>query len=139
MPVVYGFTKKKTTFGSLHIAKKKRTKWNDGKWTLGRWNSFVTSILRSGSRRWPPKYECLASAKTEKKVNTKTGRVAQHFMCASCGEDFPQKEVQVDHIVEIGREKSWDDFINGLYCEADNLQVLCIPCHKKKTQLEKKK
>jgi len=121
------------------LTKKKTRKYNGGAWTEGRWNSFVTSILRSGSRRWPPKYDTLNAAKTEKKVNVKTGRVAQHYLCAECSLDFPAKEVQVDHIIPIGVEKTWDEFIDGLFCEADNLQVLCVPCHKIKTKKEKKK
>ena len=126
------------TYGVLQIAKKKQREYNGGDWTEGRFNSFVTSILRSGSRRWGPKYQTLNEAKTEKKVNSTTGRVAQHFLCAECQKDYPQKQVEVDHIVPIGTEKTWDEFINGLFCEADNLQVLCKPCHKIKTLKEKK-
>jgi 5-methylcytosine-specific restriction endonuclease McrA len=115
-----------------------RVKYNDGTWTTAKFNSFVTSILRSGSRRWGPKYTTLASAKTEKKINKATGRVAQHFLCNSCAEDFPAAHVQVDHIIPMGKGRSWDDFINELFCEADNLQVLCKPCHKIKTKEENK-
>jgi 5-methylcytosine-specific restriction endonuclease McrA len=125
--------------GRCLLPKKKERLYNGGSWTQGRFNSFVTSILRGGSRRWAPKFECLNAAKTEKKVNLSTGRVAQHFRCALCEDDFPAKQVQVDHIVEIGREKTWDEFIDGLFCEGDNLQVLCIPCHKQKTKEEKQK
>lgn len=114
-------------------------KYNGGAWSEGRFNSFVTSALRSASRKWPPKYQCLNDAKTEKKVNTKTGRVAQHFKCATCSFDFPAKNVQVDHIEAIGVERTWDEFIQGLFCEQDNLQVLCVPCHKEKTKQEKVK
>lgn len=117
----------------------KREKYNGGQWTVGRFNSFITSILRSGSRRWGPKYETLASAKTVKKVNELSGRVAQHFRCANCQGEFPAKLVDVDHITPIGFDKTWDEFINGLYCEKENLQVLCKPCHKAKTLKEKKK
>ena len=39
------------------------TKWNMGttamSWTQGRINGFITSVLRSGMRRWPPKYQTL--------------------------------------------------------------------------------
>ena len=52
---------------------------NGGKWTEARYRSFITSTLRAGSRKWPPKYETLNAAKTEKKTNEKTGRLAQHL------------------------------------------------------------
>ena len=113
--------------------------YNAGQWTKARYTSFITSILRSGSRRWPPKYTALNKAKTEKKINVSSGRMAQHFKCAKCLEDFPAKEVQVDHIKPMGFDRTWDDFINELYCEAKNLQILCKACHKVKTAAEKPK
>lgn len=114
---------------------------NGGKWTEARFNSFVKSALRAASRRWPPKYETLNEACTGQKINRKTGRLAKHYKCNSCKEEFPAKDVQVDHInpiinPEIGFT-SWDDVINSMFCEADNLQVLCTTCHKAKTALEK--
>lgn len=111
-------------------------------WTEGRRKAFITAVLRSGSRRWPPKYETLAEAKTEKKINESTGRLAQHYRCAACKKEFTQKNVQVDHInpvidPAIGFE-TWDKFIERLYCDKENLQTLCTSCHKKKTLKEKK-
>jgi len=126
-------SRKQTTDSSL------RTSYNNGEWTLARFNSFITSILRSGSRRWGPKYTTLAAAKQGKQINKSSGRLAEHYRCASCLSDFPAKQVQVDHIIPMGVGRSWDDFINELYCEADNLQVLCKECHAKKTKLERKK
>jgi len=125
-------------YGGL-LPKKKQRQYNSGNWTEGRFNSFVTSVLRSGSRRWQPKWECLNEAKTEKKVNPKTGRIAQHYQCTSCGDEFTAKDVQVDHLVPIGKNRSWDEFVNLLFCEKDNLQVLCKGCHAIKTKEERKK
>ena len=120
-----------------YLAKKKRL-YNNGKWTEGRFSSFVTSILRGGSRRWEPKWTALNEAKTEKKINPKTGRLAQHYRCAACSDEFTAKDVQVDHCVPIGKDRTWDEFIDLLFCEKDNLQVLCLECHKKKTLMERK-
>ena len=114
---------------------------NNGKWTEARYRTFITSVLRAGSRKWPPKYECLNDAKTSKKINTKTKRMAQHYLCASCLQEYPQSSVQVDHITPVidvaAGFTSWDDFIRRLYCEKDNLQVLCVSCHSEKTLKEK--
>lgn len=90
--------------------------------------------------KYPPKYLTLNQAKTEKKVNTKTNRIAQHYLCAVCRKDFPSKEVQVDHIVPVVSSKgftTWDDYINRLFCEKENLQVLCLECHGSKTEKER--
>lgn len=78
-------------------------------------------------------------AKTEKKINQATGRLAQHYRCACCSSEFTAKQVEVDHRINIGPGLSWDQFINALFCEKDNLQVLCKPCHKEKTKQEKVK
>lgn len=110
-------------------------------WTKARLKSFIISGLRAASRRYPPKYEVLAAAKTEKKINPTSGRLAQHYKCAKCKQDYPAKDVQVDHKKPVVDPKTgfttWDNYIDRMFCEKANLQVLCSVCHKKKTQKEK--
>ena len=112
-------------------------------WTEGRWRAFITSVLRGGFRKYPAKFETLKEAKVGKLLNEKSGRMAEHYRCASCNQDFPMKDVQVDHIKPVVDPKrgfkTWDEYIDRLYCDSDNLQVLCIPCHKAKTAKEGKK
>lgn len=118
------------------MATKKKTDW-----TPARHHAFIVSVLRAGTRRWPPKYETLNEAKTEKKKNKLTGRLAQHFLCALCGEDFPATQVQVDHIKPVVDPRkgftTWDTYIKRLFCSKENFQILCKPCHKQKTKEEK--
>lgn len=114
---------------------------NSGEWTEGRYRSFITSTIRGGFRRWPVKFKVLKAAFTEKKINPASGRLASMYRCSSCNEEFSNKGVQVDHIKPIVDPAigflSWDDFIENLFCEEENLQVLCIPCHKKKSSEER--
>lgn len=63
------------------------------------------------------------------------------YICAECTRQGKEiyhikDNVQVDHITEIATEgfTTWDDYINALFCEADKLQVLCLDCHKIKTE-----
>jgi len=110
-------------------------------WTQGRIKSFITSVLRSGWRRWPPKYETLKEASVGKKINKKTNRLAEHYKCAKCKKHFPAKEVNVDHIdsvVGAAGFTTWDEFIARLFCGKENLQVLCKKCHDSKTAKERK-
>lgn len=110
------------------------TKTRNGRtWTESRFNSFVKGGLRSISQRWPPKYTVLNEAKTEKKINPKSGRIAQHFLCAKCLKDFPQKEVEVNHIIPVVPISGFDDWngvIERMFCEKELLEVLCRLCHK---------
>ena len=108
-------------------------------WTSARIESFIKSILRSGSRRWPPKYEVLNEAKRGKIVNQESGRLAEHYECAHCHLLFPAKLVAVDHIapvVPLSGFISWDDVIARMFCGKDGLQVLCKTCHGIKTKQE---
>jgi len=115
---------------------------NGGQWTPARFNSFIKSALRAASSRWPPKYSALKKATTEKKINWKTGRLAQHYKCASCNNEFPLKEVQVDHITPVIDPSTgfvdWDEVIKRMFCEEDGFQILCQTCHKEKTNVERR-
>lgn len=64
------------------------------------------------------------------------------WACSVCNEVVGPKERDVDHIIPVNDVKalkwSWDAFYDRLFCSADNLRVLCKPCHKKKTAAEAK-
>ena len=63
-------------------------------WTKGRIQGFIINTLRYGSRKWPPKFETLNEAKTEKKINVKTGKMAQHYLCNGCKKEYTNKDVE---------------------------------------------
>lgn len=110
-------------------------------WTEARLKAFIISGLRAASRRYPPKFETLNEAKTTKKINQKTGRLAQHYMCKACKGEFPAKDVQVDHKRPVVDPKKgfvdWNTYIERMFCKKSNLQVLCKTCHKTKTEKER--
>ena len=117
-------------------------KYNDGEWTEARFRAFIISALRAYMKRFPPKWKALKAAMVGKKINKRTGRLAEHYLCASCGGFFVARDVQVDHIDPVVSPEEgfqdWWTYFNRLYCEADNLQVLCKQCHKEKTNAERK-
>ena len=117
-------------------------KYNDGEWTEARFRAFVISALRAYMKRFPPKWKALKEAAVGKKINKRSGRQAEHYLCASCGGFFIARDVQVDHINPVVSPEEgfqdWWTYINRLYCEVDNLQVLCKECHKEKTAAERK-
>ena len=114
---------------------------NGGEWTDARFRSFVTSALRAASRRWPVKYKALKAAFAGRQVNAKTGKLAMHYKCAKCKKLFVAADVQVDHVQPVVDPKKgfvgWDVYIDRMFCEIENLQVLCKSDHKIKTDQEK--
>lgn len=112
-----------------------------GRQTEAAWVNFVKNQLRSATRKWAPIQDC--------KKNAKVGY--GEYKCECCGEVVPPTifdddkgkrvtNIFVDHIKPVVDPTkgftTWDDFINGLFCEADNLQLLCGKCHKEKSQEE---
>lgn len=109
-------------------------------WSEAKFKSWVVSLLRRGSLRFPNRNEVLKEAKTEKKINQKTGRMAQHYLCSGCQGEFAMSSVCVDHITPIvGAEgfTTWDEYIDRMFCPKENLQVLCESCHLVKSNKEK--
>ena len=105
---------------------------NGGLWTEARYFQFIRTALRKASSRWGPRFEALKEARIEQKINVKTGRLAWHFKCSECSNLYPAKEVQVDHITEVGSLKCFDDlgeWAERLFCEKSGLRVLCEKCH----------
>lgn len=96
------------------------------------WNlkTKIVVALRQVWLRSPLRYEAIKNAREH----------PNQYRCAICREFFPAKEIRVDHIVKVVGAKgidSWDDFISALFCDATNLQILCVPCHKEKTKQER--
>jgi 5-methylcytosine-specific restriction endonuclease McrA len=99
----------------------------------------IRSALRQKSRWWKPMAECKKLSR-RKYVGTNKRRKWE-FKCAKCKEHFPDKEVQVDHIIPAGTLKHYKDlagFVERLFCEIEGFQVLCTTCHNIKTQNERK-
>lgn len=110
-------------------------------WTEGRVKNFIISGIRSAFRRWPPKYECLAKASVGRKVNEKTGRIAEHKKCAICQGEFPSNFMEVDHIEPVIDPTKgfidWNSFIERIAVGVEGLQCICKTCHKEKTDKER--
>ena len=72
-------------------------------------------------------------------------RGGKQYICAKCKKWFANKEVQVDHIEPVMRydetiqDLDYNTVVMRIFCDEDNLQVLCKPCHKIKTALERKR
>ena len=100
--------------------------------------SFIRSALRQKSRWWKPITECKLNAKRLYKGPNK--RQKFEYKCNECNLYFPDKMINVDHIIPAGSLNCAADlpgFVERLFCEVDNLQVLCSQCHDLKTKTDK--
>lgn len=89
----------------------------------------VINHLRKLSRMWP--------AKNDAKRNGKVGY--GKYKCKYCGIVDGPNELQVDHINPVVPITGWDDwngYIDRLFCPAEDMQVLCKPCHQVKSKEE---
>ena len=113
---------------------------NAGTMTESAFWSFIRSALRQKSRWWKPISQ--AKLKAKRKYKGPNKRQKFEYQCNICKDWYPDKEINVDHIIPAGTLRCANDlpgFVERLFCEIDNLQVLCNVCHNKKTQNEKSK
>ena len=93
-------------------------------------SSWLIQQLRRISVRWPEVTKAKARARISRGV----------YECALCKEEFGVKHIQVDHrnpvVDPYTGFTGWDNFIKRLFVDAEDLQILCKPCHKTKTAKE---
>ena len=113
----------------------------DGAWTQAKFNSFIKNNLRSATRKWAPIQRC------KKRAHVSRGL----YKCDGCGTEVPPttydedkrkrvKNIFVDHVIPIIDPAvgftTWDECIERMFCDSDNLQLLCKECHSGKSQEE---
>lgn len=103
------------------------------------WSKTLDGYFLSFARktfRWSPGYKAaLKRAFVEKRDGI------EYYRCESKGEIVPRDQKQVDHIepvVPVGApwDRLWDGIRTRMFVTEDKLQVLCKPCHRKKTNSE---
>jgi len=111
-----------------------------GQWTEARFKSFIKGQLRAATVKWPPIQNVVKQSVTRRGFK----------MCACCDQEVPvtivvdgkrMKNTFCDHIspiVPVTGWVSWDDCIERMFCEEENLQILCKACHDDKSAGEAK-
>lgn len=109
----------------------------------------IREALRSIFTKYhQPRREVLADARRLLPKVNKDGEESRQpnvrFECNSCKELYKATEVAVDHKEPVGATPEWPPITEGdwerwmlrVYCESQNLQVLCKVCHDRKTKGE---
>lgn len=69
------------------------------------------------------------------------------YVCARCGGEFGRNEISVDHVTALGPSPgsrnddgtaTWDALVERMFCDADELRVLCNECHGARTKQQRK-
>jgi hypothetical protein len=118
--------------------------FNMGEWTSAMMFGTIRSALRKAFQyNWNPAKKALENARRQSQSKTNL-RLKYEYKCACCGKYFERKLVNLDHKLECGSLKTWDDvapFLQNLLPEDENAyQVLCIGtkekpgCHLIKTK-----
>lgn len=91
--------------------------------------NYVKSALRRTWGRSKQRQSCLRAAKV----------AYGQYKCEKCNGIFRRKNIEVDHIIAIGRFNDFNNYIEKLFCATSGLRVLCVGCHKIKTSSDRKK
>ena len=111
---------------------------NAGTMTESAFWGFIRASLRNRSRFWKPILETKKNARRAYKGENK--RQKWEYQCNICKNWFMDKETSVDHIQPVGTLRGAQDlpeFVENLFCESNNLQLICSSCHHLKTQKER--
>ena len=102
-------------------------------------NRYFISFCRRAFH-WSPAYRLAKDA-----ALLRTEGKNRIYKCAGCDAEVPNKQKHVDHTEPVipvaGWDGSWDtlrDRMRLAQLTADGLTVLCLKCHKAKTQAENK-
>jgi len=114
--------------------------------TKAKFFSFIRGGIRKGL--WntnPVKLEFIKRNRIKIKNPNPKGKVAEVWgaECCLCNEQFPQKDIQVDHKQGNNSLNSTEDlesFISAIvFVSEEDLQFVCKTCHKVKSYSEKQK
>src|SRR5690348_2314832 len=121
-----------TKFRMKNVNIKKRKKREKKPWSP---NRYLVSAARR-IWRWDKNRKAV-NDESEKKAGKKGFR-----FCSSCQKRFNYKKVHVDHVIPVGPApkgfEGWDLYYSKLFTARNNLQSLCVDCHKKKTKTDLK-
>ena len=119
---------------------------NGGTMTEAAFWGAIRSALRRMSRFWKPAMQCKAHYSRPYKGKNK--RRKTEVQCQACKGWFPPSTIQMDHVVAVGSlynrkgvatSASLWKFLERLFPEdMFAFQPLCKPCHKEKTNQERR-
>lgn len=104
--------------------------------------TWIINALRRASFRYPPAIKAIKKSKTDYYIKAKNGNDVKRvdFTCVACKKSgLKRTQVNLDHVVPVvGPEGfvDWNTYIERMFCDEDNFQIICSECHTKKSLKE---
>lgn len=102
-------------------------------------HGWLIHQLRRLTLKFPPRLKVLNSVKTTRYHKSAKGTDVKRcfYKCMFCEtEELKSTQINLDHKEPVGQFKDWNTYVENLFCDEENWQVLCIPCHEEKTKKE---
>lgn len=105
--------------------------------------NLIKGAIRRVFSRSETRREALADAQIQH-YDPKRPRVTKWGRCEHCKKPEALYKMQADHIEPVVpismslEDMSWDEIINRIFCNKNNLQILCLGCHSSKSKSETK-
>jgi len=103
---------------------------------------YIRGALRMQWKRYPLKIEF----KNSRAISNFEGsgvtnpRVKKVVQCDECKNWFAQSATEVDHLKPCGTIRDWETastFMHNMFCDKDNMSIVCVPCHALRTYSER--
>lgn len=111
--------------------------------TFNKQSWLINQLRRISSFRYPVANKVRAANKVEYFITSKKGKPLKRvkYTCQVCRTpDLKTTQVNLDHIQPVIEPAvgfvDWNTFINRLFCDESNLQIICLNCHDIKTAEE---
>lgn len=106
--------------------------------------NLIKGALRRVFSRSDLRREALASARVEGYTDPERKRVTKWGKCTECKAMTPLYLLEIDHKIPVVpidsslEEMTWDELVNRIWCDINNLKAVCKSCHRVKSALETK-
>jgi hypothetical protein len=120
----------------------------DGTLTEAALRSKIINALRKVSMFWKPKSTAIKRALAGQRINPKTSKNKNYYICELTGEKLWLDEIKADHIEPVVPEKwgkstsflgyNWNEYIARMFVEAEGYQAISKEAHAEKTKAENK-
>lgn len=80
---------------------------------------LIVSALRNLWLKSSNRYEAIKKARIKPAI----------YLCSNCKKEFKIDQIRIHHKNPIDKFNDWNEFIEKLFCNSNELECLCSKCH----------